>query len=110
MANENNKSFLQPDDIELAKEWTEGIRIPWRTGGGWRSTACRFAHEVERLERENARLLENEKLMNDQICVIANEEGRIREALVDLADLSRDRRTTRLMLRDRIAAILLPNV
>lgn len=59
---------------------------------------------------ENARLIENEKSMNDQICLMANAEGRLREALVDLADLSRDRRTTRIMMRDRIAAILLPNV
>lgn len=59
-------SFLKEDDIRLAKEWAENLCIPWRTGDGWRSVACRLAHEVERLnEIEQKRL--DDKAWDDAI-------------------------------------------
>lgn len=45
-------SFLKEDDIRFAKEWAENLCIPWKTGDGWRSVACRLAHEVELLQKE----------------------------------------------------------
>lgn len=64
-------SFLKEDDIRLAKEWAENLCIPWRTGDGWRSVACRLAHEVERLNAIEQKRLDDDKAWDD---VIATEE------------------------------------
>lgn len=59
-------SFLKEDDIRLAKEWAENLCIPWRTGDGWRSVACRLAHEVERLNEIEQKCLDD-KAWDDAI-------------------------------------------
>ena len=60
-------SFLKEDDIRLAKEWAGNLCIPWKTGDGWRSVACRLAHEVERLKRCEAASVQMRDYLVEQI-------------------------------------------